>query len=220
MKSQNEIHNELKQLEIQIPKVDFPNHSIPDNYFQIFESELFSEIHAQEFLSRLPKSTPFDVPENYFTQSNQEIQTILFLEQIPKTLPYSVPQNYFETTTKEILSKTKSPSKTLTPLRIIYQKVALAASVLFMISLSFFVMNSKTENFKSTPETHITLETELSKISDNDIEKYIQEHQIEFDNHLSYRNIEESQIDINSLENEILNPYFKNISDEDLKNIL
>lgn len=64
------------------------------------------------------------------------------------------------------------------------------------------------------------METQLAQISDTEIDNYIQDHAYEFDNHISYQLIDESNIDINKLENDIYNSYFDNITEDEINNFL
>lgn len=72
-------------------------------------------------LAKMPRVTPFNIPENYFSSFTTNIQTIVSepdpVLDLPRTNPYSLPENYFETFAAGIMDKVAEPvfSKTAAP---------------------------------------------------------------------------------------------------------
>lgn len=72
-------------------------------------------------LAKMPRVTPFNIPDNYFSSFTATIQTIVSesdpVLDLPKTNPYSLPENYFETFAAGMLDKVAEPvfAKTATP---------------------------------------------------------------------------------------------------------
>ncbi len=218
MTPKNNILNELKELNISFPVVSMPEMSLPKNYFDTLSDEITAEIKTNEFLSNLSPVTPYEVPGNYFEELDSEIlaqiHTEDFLASLPKQTPYHKPADYFEPLSDIIISKSVKVNR-ISPLRAtrtFYGKMAVAASLFVLLATGFLFMTQT-----SSPRN---VETQLAQISDAEIDNYIQDHAYEFDNHISYQFIDESNIDINKLENDIYNSYFDNISEDEINNFL
>lgn len=208
-----EINRALAGLPSQVP------YEIPKDYFNTFASNIAQEIQLEHFIENLPAKLPFEVPNQYFDNLHSEIMELneqeLFLSSLPKVNAYDLPVGYFEHLSTNIISKTKIANN-IAPLRATrnyYSKMSIAASLFVILALGFLLMTQNSKNSGS-------IESQLAQISDNEINDYIEEHAFEFDHHLSYQAIDESQIDFNLLENEIYNSYFENISDEEMHNFL
>lgn len=192
--------------------------TLPTGYFDSFSDKLISDIQTEQFIDQLPKQLPYEVPQAYFDQMPtfvvDQIKNTHFVESLPKQVPYDLPVDYFEQFPKVIITKTQD-AKSLQPLRVtrtLYSKIAMAASLLIILSLGFL--------FITQPVNHADVETQLAQISDADINTYIQKHAYEFESHLTFQSIDESKIDLNKLENDIYNAYFDNITDDEINQFL
>ena len=192
MNDKNDILNELNELKINLPILNFPNTDLPNNYFETFHNELFEEINTTNFISNLPKTNPYSLKENYFNDLNKEI-------------------------TKKIISTNAQKRNSL---KIIYSKISIAATILFFIGCSFFLLQTKQNSTSSADFSKVQIENKLSQISDLEIENYIKEHQFEFDTQITFQKMDESKVDFHSLENDIYNVIFDDVNSEDIKNLL
>jgi hypothetical protein len=240
MQHKKDILNELNDLKVNLPLVEMPDFTMPKGYFDELSANLMENIKLDDFTNSLPKSMPFDIPQNYFEQLEDDLKTNLFLEQLPKSNPYSapdenyfndfaaqmtshiyldqisnknplsVPSSYFDTQHDQIMSKTKinapiqNSSRRFAPL-------SMAASILFFIGLGFLMFNQT-----SKP----SVEQQLAAISSAEIENYIQAHQMEFDTDLVLEGIDESRVDVQTLESEIIENQLNTISEEELSSYI
>lgn len=218
MTPKNNILNELKELNVSLPVVSMPDMSLPQNYFDTLGNEITAEIKTNEFLSSLSSVIPYEVPDGYFEGLNTEILAQVhiahFLDSLPKQTPFHKPADYFETLSDVVVTKSVKVNR-INPLRAtrtFYGKMAVAASLFVLLAIGFLLMTQT-----SAPKN---VETQLAQISDTEIDNYIQDHAYEFDNHISYQLIDESNIDINKLENDIYNSYFDNITEDEINNFL
>lgn len=218
MKNYQTIANELKELQIQLPVSSMPEMEIPENYFEDFPPQLVSQIKSEVFLHSLPSNTPFQIPENYFLQFEGELNkklTALPIEEISIQSPYSVSENYFAEFPDIILAKVSSSDFTSTNTKFSnkwFINFSMAATVLLFMGLAFMLLQKQ-----QAPEHAIaSLEKQLSTIPDYDIEYYAQSHSGELEQSLNLLPLDESMIDVNGLQIEILENSFNQLSDEDL----
>jgi len=213
---------------------------VPKGYFDEMSANLMETIKLDDFTLSLPKSMPFDIPQNYFEQLEDDLKTSIFLEQLPKSSPLlapdenyfndfaaqmtshiyldqisnknplSVPSSYFDTQHDQIMSKIKTNAPTQIGTRR-FAPLSMAASILFFIGLGFLMFNQT-----SKP----SVEQQLATISSSEIENYIQSHQLEFDTDLVLEGIDESRVDFQTLENEIIENQLNTISKEELSSYI
>jgi hypothetical protein len=104
--------------------------------------------------------------------------------------------------------KTNAPSQIGTRR---FAPLSMAASILFFIGLGFLMFNQT-----SKP----SVEQQLATISSVEIENYIQAHQMEFDTDLVLEGIDESRVDVQTLESEIIENQLNTISEEELSSYI
>lgn len=132
--------------------------SVPAGYFDNCEEEVFSHI----FLDGLKQKTndnSFQVPENYFEELTEMIETRIAFEQSVQPINrFAVPENYFETLQVRITSKIeaeqgiKKEAKIIPLWRRSFVKYASAACFLLITSFGvYFYQNSESANVVSVP---------------------------------------------------------------------
>lgn len=240
MQHRKDILNELNDLNVNLPLVEMPDFIVPKGYFDDLSANIMETIKLDDFTHSLPKSMPFDIPQNYFEQLEDDLKTSLFIEQLPKSTPLSapsetyfndfsaqltsqvyldsisnknplsVPNAYFETQHEQIMSLVKTNAPTQIGSRR-FAPMSMAASILFFIGLGFLMFNQT-----SKP----SVEQQLAAISSTEIENYIQAHQLEFDTDLVLEGIDESRVDVQTLESEIIENQLNTISEEELSSYI
>jgi hypothetical protein len=215
MQQKINIEQELNDLQLKVPIVSMPEFSVPAGYFDNLEMSVLDRIHSEDFIAQLPKNMPFDAPQGYFDQLSNELNTSISLEQLPKNTPYQVPIGYFNDLDTQILSKIAQTKPSLKPLKVSSRRFAplsMAASILFFIVSGFFLINQQ-----SSP----SVEQQLAKISDDEINLYIQAHQQEFETDLvSAEALDDSQVDIPTLEKDIIENQLNTLTKEELSSYI
>lgn len=210
MKRNPEIALELKELGVELPEATSP-YQLPEGYFEQFETELKEVRAVNQILESLPKEMPYSLSSDYFEHFQEELQGALFLDKLPKQVPFEVPTGYFEQFEKSIPAQSAVTKPEMQPLRKVspvFSFLSMAASILLFLSIGFWMMRSNNKP---------SVEQQLATISNTEIQAYIAAHQNEFGNELSFENVDETQIDLPSLEQEVFNNYNLNdISSEEL----
>lgn len=211
MKRNPEIVQELQDLGVNLPPASNP-YSIPDTYFDTFYSSLQEELAVEHALDAFPKTNPYQLNENYFESLESELQSRIFLESISKEMPMELPPSYFSQFESTLQSKLKTQTPELKPMRKVspmFSFVSIAASIVLVLGLAFWMMNQ---------HRTLSVEQQLARISTSEIQAYMNAHQEEFGTEVSFENVEESQIDIMSLEQEVYGNFdLNNMSSEELK---
>ncbi len=124
MNNNNEIQNELHTLGIHIPKHINALSNVSNTYFDSFAEEMTTLVRNESFIEKLPKHTPYTVPENYFNNFSKEM-----MQQVTST---------------KILP--------MRPRYIIFKNIAVAASILLLVGLGFVMMqqNASTSTQNAT----------------------------------------------------------------------
>ncbi len=187
---------------------------IPDGYFEASKKEMLDTVLALDFVENLPKSMPYEIPANYFEHSKKEIlDNVLaldFVATLPKNMPLELPVGYFEKSKNEILSKVITDRESSWTAHRSYGKNnwALAATMALLISLGLFFINTNSNTASS-------LESQLSSLSADEVNGYIDSKAYEFEALDILENPQVSSKKMEALENEILN-VTKSMSHEEL----
>ena len=218
MNNSNYIASELKDQGINIPNGLKPPMNVPLGYFDDFSDSVLELIKEEDFLASLPKKMPFDFETTYFDSLESsildQIKAENNIESLPKTMPFALPIGYFEGLENELKAKIEIPKKEITPLRVTRTKTqvfSIAASIILFLGIGFLFLK---------PTKTINVEQQLAQISTNEINAYILQHQAEFTTDIATETIDETSVDVNKLENEIIESQINNLSKEDLKNYL
>jgi len=218
MNNSNYIASELKDQGINIPNGLKSPMNVPLGHFDDFSDSVLELIHEEDFLASLPKKMPFEVETTYFDSLESsildQIKAENNIESLPKTMPFALPIGYFEGLENALKAKIEIQKKEITPLRVTRTKTqvfSIAASIILFLGIGFLFLK---------PTKTINVEQQLAQISTNEINAYILQHQAEFTTDIATETIDETSVDVNKLENEIIESQINNLSKEDLKNYL
>lgn len=165
MNHQNNISDELKDLNSDLPVSKNNPNSVPDGYFDGLASSILSKIGSQNssdelktlspFLASISKQMPYTVPLNYFENTNDALAIIMedekspLLSSIGKETPYQVPFNYFQDFSSQLTSKLFKPEAKVIPMfNRSWVRVAAAAVIgglLFLTGYNFFAPTPSNE---------------------------------------------------------------------------
>lgn len=219
MKKTSDIQQELNELEVNLTAGFKPMGDVPEGFFQTFSNELMDRIKEEEIENSLPKELPYQIPSDYFnqfaSQLNQEIHQEQFLSSLSRSMPYEVPASYFTELPSEINRKLPQPTSSLSPLILTRKwaiKLSMAASILLFLGIAFKTMIAPSH----TNQVAANLESQLSAVSDAEIQQYLIEHQNEVESNLAIESVDENTIDLNTLESDVIDHTFNSISDEEL----
>ncbi len=193
---------------------------VPATYFDGFEGELLNQIKSNS-LESYSREMPYNVPENYFLHFDAKIQSLIHQK---NQLEFGVnPSNAgisseFHHTSTQDRSEIRTNQLKITK-RKLSNSLAIAASILIILTFSFFMFNTSSTESKQALVNH-TIESQLDKLTVTEVDEYIQQNQSEFISDISAELPEDSDIDINKLENEILDSQLKNFTTEELSNYL
>jgi hypothetical protein len=220
MKHKIDIKQELNEIGVSVPIRTMPEMNLPLGYFNTFSTTLLEQIHTNDFISALPQSMPYQIPnaylENFSTELLDSIHQVEFIESLPKNIPYEVPKDYFLEFPALISRHINQVQNQLTPYtfsRKFVAKLSIAATLFLFVGLAFkgLTVSSKTDEIAA-------IQNKLSTISDQEINQYILDHQTEIESSLALETIDETKIDLQKLEIEMLDHSLNNISDEELLN--
>ncbi|MBY0245817.1 MAG: hypothetical protein K2Q03_10210 [Sphingobacteriaceae bacterium] len=133
------------------------------------QNDLENNSWQNEFptLAKMPKETPFAVPENYFESLTQRIKTDVSLAEL-KAKDFTIPENYFEKLQSEIVAKTNQ-KKTIGFNYYALIRYAAAASVVLIIASSIWMMQSKSKQMNTLTEVELQREQLLYELKEEDI---------------------------------------------------
>jgi hypothetical protein len=217
MKNRKHIQEELHELGVDLPVVEMPDMEIPSHFFISFSTLMLDAVKSNDVITSLPIEMPFVIPEMYVEQLSDNVRDVIVEEKImqalPKTMPYDVPAYYFSELPAQVNATINIVSRSVF-LRVLISRLSLAATLLlFMgISLTIFI------NPAHTMQTNTSIESRLAVVSDDEIDQYLLLHQAALESSLVLVNIDESSIDLQKLEIELLDYTFKSVSDEELLN--
>jgi len=133
--------------------------SVPAGYFNNCEDDVFSHIFLNDLKLKTGNSA-FGVPENYFEELTEMIETrIAFEQSVQPTNKFAVPENYFETLQSRIIGKIESEQIVRKEANIIplwrrgFVKYASAACFLLISSFGvYFYQNNESSNAVNVPQ--------------------------------------------------------------------
>jgi hypothetical protein len=201
--TQESVKTEMGMLSTIIAGIDKKKltYSIPDNYFETFSEKILARLkveHAKDaseelamlspLLSKADKKNPFTAPEGYFSELSENLvsglNAVTFAKDELATLhplindlknksTYTVPVAYFDELSEAVLHKIKKQQ----PAKIVsfkksssWLKYAVAAAVTGIIfTIGVLTFNNKTATTDDPA-------TGLSKISDQEITNYLDNH--------------------------------------------
>lgn len=184
MTGRNNIQQELNELNSSLPSgLNAPVFNLPQGYFENFAASVLSRINkrsAREELAELspllagiPKSSPFTVPENYFSSLEQlplEAELPAVLKYIGKEMPYEVPAGYFNQFAGQV-NRALKPAKVVSMARR-WSQLAVAAMVAGIMAVSGIVYFGNNGGSPSV-ESPGWVNAKLNNISDKSLEEFI-----------------------------------------------
>ncbi|MEE3999316.1 hypothetical protein V1T75_03110 [Tenacibaculum sp. FZY0031] len=116
--------------------------------------------HTINFINqKAGKNCSFSVPQNYFEEVEERINTSIFIDSLPKKKTFNTPDDYFDTIEAQIQSRlikeqTTEPKVISLRKRVLqYIPLAAAASVLLFIGINYF--NTQKITFEDITTTDI-----------------------------------------------------------------
>jgi hypothetical protein len=165
MISDNNIHDELRDLNSNLPPKNEGPYGVPEGYFDNLAASVMARIKGEKELSAaeeigslspllasISRQMPYEVPADYFHSTLQDLPVLvreeeesLVLSFIDKSMPYEVPQGYFFNLPDEILSRINQPAgaKVIPIIRRRWMRLAVAAAVTGIMALSGILYFSK-----------------------------------------------------------------------------
>lgn len=140
--------------------------NVPDGYFEHLTAQIISEVKLESL-----KQTSFSTPENYFFNLKSQLLSQIILEEIKEDVikentGFTVPANYFTTSASEIQRSVIGQKKKTRILKLSFIRYAAAACILLTTSFGIYFNIQQTSSLSS----------QLSKISNDDLEYYLQQH--------------------------------------------
>jgi hypothetical protein len=189
---------------------------VPDNFFGEQQERVHSAIYADKLKQKVP-SAGFTVPDGYFENMQEQILSVIKLEELRSSNPeavkseeffdeqqsiiaarikisefaesgsgFTVPENYFNELTDKITQKTgikEAVQRPAAKVRNLFTRVAwkyaTAACIAVAVTTGVFV--------KKYQAAH-NVQTQLSNLSDADIENYLQINSDSYENHIILEN--------------------------------
>lgn len=211
MNKNPQIIKEFQELKLQLPVVDTP-YLAPEDYFNNLSDEILSFVQSETRLDHLPKKMQGDIPENYFEEFHKtlmaEIKQENLLETLPKTMPFKVPNGYFEQLPLQIAQRIE-PQK-VKPIFFVkrnFSNWSMAAALLAFVFSAFLLVNRNAA---------VPVESQLSQLSDIEIETYLIEHQTEFEMATLNEGPDPQKIDLRQLEKDIFDQQLNNLTEEEI----
>jgi hypothetical protein len=192
MNTRNTILEELKALDSGL--ANFPNslpYSVPEGYFNSLAENILRRVKAQDLLasdeiaelspllSGLSRKMPFEVPQDYFQNSMDDLAIIgsedeesAVLSLIEKEMPYKVPYGYFESLPESILNRVvPRKGKVVSMAKRGWMRVAAAAMVAGIITISgIFYFNRSKDIPVDNPQW---VASKLKTVSDKELEEFV-----------------------------------------------
>jgi hypothetical protein len=217
MKNRKHIQEELHELGVDLPVVEMPDMEIPSHFFESFSTLMLEAVKSNDVITSLPIEMPFVIPEMYVEQLSDNVRDVIveekIMEALPKTMPYDVPANYFSELPAQVNAIINVvPTSVFN--RVLISRLTLAATVLLFMGISLRIFMNPVR----TRHANASLETQLAIVSDAEVDQYLLLHQAAIESSLVLVNIDESGIDLQKLEVEMLDNTFNNLSDEELLN--
>jgi major membrane immunogen (membrane-anchored lipoprotein) len=246
MENRIDILNELQVLSptlAGLPKVNV--YTVPLGYFDVLSDDILATLNIEQssFLSNT-KIQIGDVPVGYFDNladnilakikqqqvdnASEELRSLSpMLYSVQNENVYTVPANYFENISDTVLEKVQPQQAKVITMRkrnFTFIKYAVAAVFTGIIAFSAFKFagNSNTIDEPTAKGLAIAKEgkfdTELDKISDEEIVKYIQSDGTDIDDALLAAVVDENTAVDNTKEDKTVDSYLDNLNLDDLKN--
>ena len=178
---------------------------------------MLEAVKSNDVITSLPIEMPFDIPELYIEQLSDNVRGVIIeekiMEALPKTMPYEVPAHYFSELPAQVNATINVVPRSVFN-RVLISRLTLAATVLLFMGISLRIFMNPVR----TKHANTSFESQLAIVSDAEVDQYLLLHQAAIESSLVLVNIDESGIDLQKLEVEMLDNTFNNLSDEELLN--
>ncbi|MBP6431824.1 MAG: hypothetical protein KA319_08665 [Ferruginibacter sp.] len=246
MENRTDILNELHTLSptlAGLPKVNL--YTVPSGYFDVLSDDILATLHIEQpsFLNTA-KAQINDVPAGYFDNLADNILAKIKQQQVDNASDelrslspmlysvqnenvYTVPAKYFESLSDSLLEKVQPQQAKVVTMRkrnFTFVKYAVAAVFTGIIAFSAFKFAGNSNTIDEATQKGLTIaaenkfDTELDKISDDEIVKFIEADGTDIDDALLAAVIEETPTIDNVTEDKTLDSYLDNLNLDDLKN--
>jgi hypothetical protein len=221
MKNRKHIQEELHELGVDLSVVEMPDMEIPSHFFESFSTLMLEAVKSNDVITSLPIEMPiempFDIPELYIEQLSDNVRDVIIeekiMEALPKTMPYEVPAHYFTELPAQVNATINVVPRSVFN-RVLISRLTLAATLLLFMGISQRIFMNPVR----TKHANTSFESQLAIVSDAEVDQYLLLHQAAIESSLVLVNIDESSIDLQKLEVEMLDDTFNNLSDEELLN--
>lgn len=212
MKQNPEIRAELEQLGVQIPSLS-SIFGVPEGYFQQNPEQILNYVRQETCLDPYKTMGTLTVDPTYFSSLSdsilEQIKTEDFLSQLPKELPFELPKNYFDQLGLHLEEKITQP-RILKPKPFVSSKMA---SWSVAAALTFFILCGALL-FRTSPA--LNAEEQLARIPNQEIQNYLQAHSDEFELAGTLEGQDLQSVDLPSLEKEIFEKQFQDLTSEEV----
>lgn len=225
-------------------RISKQNQDVPAGYFESLADTILSKIKAEEakeefpLLNSITRENVYTVPQGYFESlagnslnsiKTQEATAYPILNSISKANVYTVPEGYFETLSAAIVGKTNQPQAKVVGMgkRINWLKYAAAAVFTGIIAFGVFKFTLNDTKFDTTTERGIEIakqksfDSELEKVADEDIIKYLQAEGSDVEAALVANTIDEKELPSQEdylMDEKALDNFLDNADLKDFKN--
>jgi hypothetical protein len=248
METKVEILNELKELSPLLAGMDKINvFTVPAGYFENLGNDILTGLTSEKgvIINGLPDSFSVDIPQGYFDtlagdvlnkikaqDASGELRTLSpLLYSIQHENVFEVPAGYFDSLADAVFAKVRSPQAKVVSMNrrsAGFMKYAVAAAFTGVMALGVFTF---TDHKKNTIDAVVEqgkqiarenkFDEELSKVSDEEIVKYLEANGSDVKTALVATSVDENELPSQEdylMDDKTLDKYLNSINVNDLKN--
>ena len=247
MENRSAILNELQSLSPTLAGLHGVNvYTVPNGYFDVLSEDILHTIQLAQYgvIYSAQKKDPTDVPQGYFENladtilakikqvdnvsgELRRLSPMLYSAQNENV--YTVPKNYFEQLHTELVEKVQPQQTIVTAMRkrnFTFIKYAVAAVFIGIITFGAFKFTTANKLDDTTKQglaiaKNNSFDTELDKLTDEDIVKYLSNSSTDADVALIVNVIDENELPTQEdylTDEKALDNFLDNVNLENLKN--
>lgn len=248
MESTNDILNELEQISPLVATIEKRNlFTVPEGYFEVLSKDILAGLRNEQGLEAEMEKVSADVPQGYFEglagtilgkiraaesdSAPEEIRTLSpMLYSIQGENVFEAPVGYFESFSKELLNKVQPQQAKVVVMKkptSVFFRYAVAAMFTGVMALGVFKFTSPVKADPELPDYVKAglqvkdVDQELSKVSDDEIVKYLEASGTDVKTAIVVNSVDENQLPSQEdylLDDQALDKYLNSINFEDSKN--
>jgi hypothetical protein len=247
MENRTEILNELQSLSPTLTGLHGVNvYTVPNGYFDVLSEDILLTIQLAQYgiINSAQKQDTTDVPQGYFENLadtilakikqednvSEELRHLSpMLYSVQNENVYTVPKNYFEQLHTGLVEKVQPQQAIVTTMRkrnFTFIKYAVAALFTGIITFGAFKFTTTNKLDDTTKQglaiaKNNSFDTELDKLTDEDIEKYLSNSSTDADVALIVNVVDENELPTQEdylTDEKALDNFLDNVNLEDLKN--